>query len=80
MTAGPTMRLTRVHDALIQQLAETRADVEGLEPARARRDVELDVLVSGICAVQREEREYAEAVRLNHSIMDGPFGEEVDGP
>jgi hypothetical protein len=57
-----TLVLTSPHDALLQQLAEARARHEGLDIERARRAVELDVLCSGICAVQRESADYEQAL------------------
>jgi hypothetical protein len=65
-----TLVLTSTHDALLHQLAEARARHEGLDIARARRAVELDVMCSGLCAVQQETADYEEA--LSEPGDDGP--------
>jgi len=52
--AGSTVKLTRTHDALLQQLAEARAARTGGAVEAARRAVEVEALREGIAVLQHE--------------------------
>ena len=53
MTSPSTIALTSIHDALLQQLAEARAERTGKPIEITRRHVELSILRLGIAAMQK---------------------------
>ena len=59
MTSPSTIVLTSTHDALLQQLAEARAERTGMTVERARRQIEVDALRIGIDAVQTADGKQA---------------------
>jgi predicted ArsR family transcriptional regulator len=79
-----TLVLTSPHDALLQQLAEARAERTGVSVEKARRQVELEAVRIGLAAVQTAESVLAEqrrfsvngvAIEGNSCIVDANTGE-----
>ena len=55
MTSPPTIVLTSTHDALLQHLAEARAERAGVAVQEARLTVEIEALLIGIGVLQTAE-------------------------
>lgn len=64
MTSPPTIVLTSTHDALLQQLAEARAERAGVSVKEARFTVELEAMLIGIGALQTAESVLGEQRRV----------------
>ena len=64
MTSPPTIVLNSTHDALLQKLAEARAERAGVAVQEARLTVEIEALLIGIGALQTAESVLGEQRRV----------------